>query len=145
MIAPFGFSVGDFLAVGALIINLTRVLKSAALASPANAALIAELECLHWTLVTADRFISSHQIASESIQNGIKEQARLCSQTLSKFAVVLEKYCESKAQGGLKNKARRVWMKVMVGMSAEEEKRRLREGIRTYLDAIHCYLAMDQV
>lgn len=151
MIVPFGFSVGDFISVGALIITvatliikLTRELKSAALASSANATLITELECLHRTLVSVGQFVSSHKVPSERAQSGIKEQARLCSQTLSKFAVVSEKYSEIKEHGGLKNGARRVWMKLMVGMCAEEEKRRLREGIRTYLDIIHCYMAMDQ-
>ena len=89
MAMSFGFSVGDFLAVGKLIADITSSLKDVGGSKSLYHDVVLELECLQKALVHLDRL----QPQSESRNvDSIKYAALSCKRPLEEFLAKLRRY-----------------------------------------------------
>ena len=87
----FGFSVGDFLAVGKLIAGITSSLREAGGSKSVYRDVVLELECLQKALVHLDRLQPQDQGSSQHVDS-IKYAALSCKRPLEEFLAKLRRY-----------------------------------------------------
>ncbi|KAJ6032237.1 hypothetical protein N7540_002969 [Penicillium herquei] len=89
----FGFSVGDFLAVGQLTVNIVASLRESGGAKTEYQDLIRELESLHYALQHLDKLQS--KTGSSSSLDSIKYAALSCRRPLEEFLGKIQRYNRS--------------------------------------------------
>jgi hypothetical protein len=133
----FGFSVGDFLAAGQVIAQITGSLREAAGSKSEYQELLRELESLSRALRHVER-LDAHGNSSATIDS-IKCAALLCRHPLEQFLGKVQKYEQSLglwATGGFKSTARKVeW-----AFRKKEDVRKLRDYLSLHVDSINMLL-----
>lgn len=89
----FGFSVGDFLAVGQLTVNILASLRESGGAKSEYQDLIRELESLHYALQRLDKLQAKP--GSSSRLDSIKYAALSCRRPLEQFLSKIQRYNRS--------------------------------------------------
>lgn len=93
MAVSFGISVGDFIAVGKLIVDITSCLKDAGGSKSEYQELLRELDCLHRALLHLDQ-LQLHGPSSTNLAS-IKSTALSCQYPLQEFLEKIKKYDKS--------------------------------------------------
>ncbi|KAF8248514.1 hypothetical protein K440DRAFT_625716, partial [Wilcoxina mikolae CBS 423.85] len=141
----FGFSVGDFLAVGTLIYQIGTTLRDSTGSSADYQDLVLRFDCFEQLLQTVKQQISSSQLPPSAVQ-AIKGHILRCKPLLEKFNTTTKKYKLSLAKKcGSGNKMKDTWRKIGWGMYKRDEILELFDGLGKQMDAIHlllsCYTA----
>ena len=137
----FGFSVGDFIAVGKLIIQISSALHESAGATTEYQSLLLRLDSLMETLRLADRSIRGSQL-QPSATNAIVKHLDRCSAHLRKFNTVIEKHRKSLSKGGSGNRFKDSWRKIGWSLYTKEEIKEMDDALEGYVNFISLMLAM---
>jgi len=146
MPVPFGFSVGDFLAVTELTWKVVQALRETAGSVP-------EVRLLLETLTSFQRAISTCQtlalewaqlrdgeitIAERSVENGVNHQLRLCREKLDRLAKTMEPYTRSlmKQKG---TRTTRDQMTKIKWIFRKEEAENLQRDLLTHVYALEAF------
>ena len=138
----FGFSVGDFIAVGKLIIQISSALHESAGASAEYQSLLLRLDSLMETLKLADRSIRGSQLLPLSATNAIMKHLEQCSAHLRKFNTVIEKHRKSLSKGGSGNRFKDSWRKIGWSLFTKEEIKEIDDALEGDVNFISMILAM---
>jgi len=100
MSVPFGFSIGDFIAVGALAYQIAQALSETRGAVSDYSSLIELLRSLSGSLQTVSDFISSLSMRAAvkpdiALINGINYHVKCCQRLLCQFTVNITSYSNS--------------------------------------------------
>jgi len=136
----FGFSVGDFIAVGKLINDIVRCLQSVGGAKSEYQEMVREFEILNKALVHVDHLTAADQAMTAQL-NHIKFAALSCRYPLQAFMTKMEKYDSSlgiKARMGMLRKAAR---KVRWSLGPSGDIKQLRMYLNTHVGTINMLLA----
>jgi hypothetical protein len=136
----FGFSVGDFIAVGKLIADITSCLKEAGGSKSEYRDVVLELECLRKALVHLDRLQSQPGNLST---DSIKYAALSCRRPLEEFLGKLKRYETS--LGPSATGSRSAWKapvdKVRFRFSGSDEVRRIQSYLSVHIGTLNMLLA----
>jgi hypothetical protein len=135
----FGFSVGDFLAVGKLIADITSSLKEAGGSKSEYRDVVLELECLHKTLVHLDRL--SQQGDNSRTADSIKYAALSCRRPLEEFLGKVKRYEGSLGPNATGPAWKAPMDKVRFRLSGSEEVRRMQNYLSVHVGTINILLA----
>jgi hypothetical protein len=139
----FGFSVGDFLAVGTLLFKIGATLRDSTGSSAHYQELLLQIDSFEKLLKIVDCHIVSCQLPS-STERALKEHVSNCAQLLQKFYKVTEKFKRSLRQGGSGKYAKDTWRKIGWGMYKKEDIVPLLNGLRDNGDAMNLLLLCDE-
>ena len=137
----FGFSVGDFIAVGKLIIQISSALHESAGATTEYQSLLLRLDSLMETLRLADRSIRGSQL-QPSATNAIVKHLDRCLAHLRKFNTVIEKHRKSLSKGGSGNRFKDSWRKIGWSLFTKEEIKEIDDALEGDVNFISLMLAM---
>lgn len=135
----FGFSVGDFIAVGKLIADITSCLKESGGSKSEYCDLVLELECLHKTLLHLDRLPSS-QGNSRSVDS-IKYAALSCRRPLEEFLGKLKRYEASLGPSTKSSTWKTPVDKVRFHLGARDEIRKMQSYLSVHAGTLNILLA----
>lgn len=144
MPVPFGFGVGDFIAVWKLILDIYNVLKESRGASDEYQSLMLQLNSLYKVFGRCRLMVSSKQFSDVATCNAISEEIRICEDLMTKFLVVSEKYRDSLMQGGSRNKVKDMWKKMSWGLFRGEDVAELRKSLAIHTDCIMMLIMMNE-
>jgi hypothetical protein len=135
----FGFSVGDFIAVGSLIADITSSLREAGGSKSEYQELLRELECLQQALTHLDKL----QLRGSSPTNldSIKYAALSCRRPLEQFLVKIKKYNPSLGVWSERNPIRGATDKVRWAFGQKDEIRKLQSYLNVHVGTINILLA----
>ncbi|KAI9666616.1 MAG: hypothetical protein M1821_004552 [Bathelium mastoideum] len=135
----FGFSVGDFLAVGNLIKDICSCLQDARGSKAGYQELLRELECLQQALHHLDRLQNSgsHSMNLESI----KYAALSCRRPLEQFLGKIRKYDTSLGVWGKDGIIKSTAGKLRWGLSERDEVCKLQSYLNIHIGTINILLA----
>ena len=138
----FGFSVGDFIAVGKLIIQISSALRESTGASAEYQSLLLRLDSLMETLRIADHSIRGSQLLPLSATNAILNHLRQCSTHLQKFNTIVEKHRRSLSKGGSGNRFKDSWRKIGWSLFTKEEIKEINDALEGDVSFISMMLGM---
>lgn len=136
----FGFSVGDFFAVGTLVFRIGATLRESTGSSAQYQELVLRFDFFETLLKDVHHCITSSQLPPSAVR-AIKEHVLKCEPLLRKFDLTTEKYKASLSQGGSGKKIKDSWRKMGWGMYKQHEISALYEGIGRQMDAINLLLS----
>jgi len=131
----FGFSVGDFLAVGKLVADITSSLHEAGGSKSEYQELLRELESLHHALTHLDKLQSSANLES------IKYAALSCRRPLEQFLAKINKYEKSLGVWGGGNVIKKTADKLQWAFGEENEIKKLQNYLNIHIGTINILLA----
>ena len=137
----FGFSVGDFIAVGSLIFQIGSALRDSKGASAEYQTLLLRLDSLVNTLRIAELSIRGGQLPPPTA-NAIREHLEQCGEHLRKFNSVIEKHKKSLSKQGSGNRMKDSWRKIGWSLFTREEIDGIDDALRGNIDAISLVLAL---
>ena len=137
----FGFSVGDFIAVGKLIVQISSALHESTGASAEYQSLLLRLDNLMETLRIADRSIRGSQLQI-SAANAILMHLSQCSAHLRKLNTIIEKHRKTLSKGGSGSKIRDSWRKIGWSLFTKEEIKEIDNALEGDVNFISMMLAM---
>jgi hypothetical protein len=137
----FGFSVGDFIAVGKLFKDISSCLQDTGGAKADYQELVHELECLQQALQHLDRLQHSSSSAPSLNLDSIKYAALSCRRPLEQFLGKIQKYDRSLGIWGKSGIVRNTTDKLKWGFSSKEEVRRLQNYLNIHAGTINILLA----
>lgn len=135
----FGFSTGDFLAVGKLIVDITSSLSAAGGAKSDYQELLRELESLRKALVHLDQ-LNSHDVSSTTL-NSIKYASLSCQHPLEQFLAKVRKYEQSLSLRGKTNVFQSTTDKLRWTFGSSEEVKKLQSYLNVHIGTINILLA----
>jgi hypothetical protein len=136
----FGFSAGDFIAIGKLIKDISSCLHNAGGAKADYQELLRELECLHQALQHLDKLQNSSSASSQNLDS-IKYAALSCRRPLETFFAKIRKYEGSLGVWGKSGVMRSTARKLGWGMGKKEEIRTLQGYLNIHVGTINILLA----
>ena len=135
----FGFSVGDFIAAGKLIADITSCLKEVGGSKSEYHNVVLELECLHKTLVHLDR-LQSRQ-GNSPTADSIKYAALSCRRPLEEFLAKLQPYEASLGARATGSAWKAPIDKVRFRLGGSDEIRRIQSYLSVHVGTINILLA----
>ncbi|KIX97136.1 uncharacterized protein Z520_07250 [Fonsecaea multimorphosa CBS 102226] len=144
MVVPFGISVGDFIAVGKLALEIATALSDCRGAAADYKGLIDLLKSLEISLNSITNFLSSSSLGETSnvdqaFMNGVLFHAGRCHTLLSQFKLDSRKYTE-RLINGQGNKAQKTFRKLKWSLYSTEDARKLQQRLSLHLEAFDRYL-----
>jgi hypothetical protein len=140
----FGFSVGDFLAMGKLIADITNSLREAVGSKSEYQELLRELEYLNHALKHLDKFPTNG--ASANLES-IKFAALRCQQPLEQFLGKIKKYDKALGICGGANPIKKTADKLRWAFGEKDEIKKLQSYpvTRIYIlgRSVYCLQSMD--
>jgi hypothetical protein len=136
----FGFSVGDFIAVGNLIKNISSCLQDAGGAKAEYQGLLRELECLQQALQHLDKLQNGGSSSSANLDS-IKYAALSCRRPLEQFLEKIRKYDKSLGVWGKDGVIKSTADKLRWGFGQKEEIRKLQSYLNIHIGTINILLA----
>jgi hypothetical protein len=133
----FGFSVGDFLAVGKLIVDISSCLKEVGGAKAEYQDLIRELECLQQALIHFDRFRPNESVDVDSI----KYTALSCKRPLEEFLCKLRRYDTSLGPSATGRPWKVPVDKVRFMLGQKDDVRKLQSYLSVHVGTLNILLA----
>ncbi|KAI1759347.1 hypothetical protein GGR53DRAFT_150799 [Hypoxylon sp. FL1150] len=134
----FGFSVGDFLAVGKLVTDIISSLKESGGSRTDYQDLVRELECLQAGLVHLDKFTGT---GSSPDLTAIKYTALSCRRPLEDFLAKIRKYEKSLGIRSKGNPMKGVIDKIKFPLSHKEDIQKLQVYLSVHVSTINMLLA----
>jgi len=134
----FGFSVGDFLAVGKLIADITSSLSAAGGAKSDYQELLRELESLRKALVHIDQ-LKSHGVSSTTLDS-IKYASLSCRHPLEQFLTKVRKHEQSLGLQGKPNVFKSTTDKLRWTFGSSEEVKKLQSYLSVHIGTINILL-----
>lgn len=134
----FGFSVGDFLAVGKLITDITNSLREAGGSKSEYQELLRELEFLDHALKHLERLQPG---GSPLKLESIKYAALSCRRPLEQFLGKIEKYDKALGVYGGENAIKRTTNKLRWAFGEKDEIRKLQSYLNIHVGTINILLA----
>lgn len=134
----FGFSVGDFLAVGKLVTDIVSCLKDSGGSRTDYQDLVRELECLQAVLIHLDKLIATgtpHDLTA------IKYAALSCGRPLEEFLARIRKYERSLGIWSKGNPIKGVIDKISFPLAHRDEVQRLQAYLSVHVGMINILLA----
>ncbi|XXG93972.1 hypothetical protein Hte_000222 [Hypoxylon texense] len=134
----FGFSVGDFLAVGKLVTDIVSCLKDTGGSRTEYQDLVRELECLQAALIHLDKLTATktpHDLTA------IKYTALSCRRPLEDFLARIRKYEGSLGIWSKGNPIKGVIDKIKLPLSHRDEVQRLQTYLSVHVGTINMLLA----
>ena len=135
----FGFSIGDVIAVGKLIADITSSLSAAGGAKSDYQELLRELESLSKALVHLDQ-LSSHDGSSITLDS-IKYASLSCRHPLEQFLAKIRKYEQSLSLRGKANVFQSTTDKLRWTFSSSDEVKKLQNYLSVHIGMINILLA----
>jgi hypothetical protein len=136
----FGYSVGDFIAIGSLLFKIGATLRDSTGSSADYQELVLRFDCLEELLKTVDHQITISQLPPSATQ-AIKIHVSKCELLLRKFDTITEKYKKSLSQGGSGKTWNDSWRKIGWGLYKRDEILELFDGLGKQMDAIALLLS----
>lgn len=136
MPVPFGFGVGDFIAIGKLLLDIYNALRDSKGSCSEYQSLMRQLDSLYKVMERLRLMISSNQLSDTATSNAIKAEVRICEDLMLQFLQVTEKYRDSLNKGGSRNKVKDTWKKMSWGLFKREDVQDLRQSLRIHTDCI---------
>lgn len=136
MPVPFGFGVGDFIAVAKLLLDIQNALKENRGASDGYQSLMRQLNSLYKVMERLRLMVSSNQLSDIATCNAIREEVKICEDLMLQFLQATEKYRDSLNKGGSRNKVKDAWKKMSWGLFKKEDIQELRESLKVHTDCI---------
>jgi hypothetical protein len=136
----FGFSVGDVIAVGNLIKNISSCLQDTGGAKAEYQDLLRELECLQQALQHLDK-LQPHGSPSSTSLDSIKYAALNCRRPLEQFLGKIRKYDKSLGVWGKEGRIVNTANKLKWGIGQKEEIRKLQNYLNIHVGTINILLA----
>ena len=141
ILMSFGFSVGDFIAVGKLIIQISSALRESTGASVEYQSLLLRLDSLTETLRVAEISVRGQQLPL-SATNAILQHLGQCSTHLRKFSAIIEKHRKSLSKGGSGNRIADSWRKIGWSLFTKEEIKDINGALEGEVNSISMMLTM---
>jgi len=135
----FGFSVGDFVAVGSLIKDISSCLQDARGSKAEYQELLRELECLQQALHHLDKLQNGG--SSSTNLDSIKYAALSCRRPLEQFLGKIRKYDTSLGVWGKDGFIKSTADKLRWGFGQKEEVRKLQSYLNIHVGTINILLA----
>ncbi|KAF2797253.1 hypothetical protein K505DRAFT_298803 [Melanomma pulvis-pyrius CBS 109.77] len=136
----FGFSVGDFIAVGNLIKDISSCLQDARGANVEYQELLRELEFLQQAVQHLDKLQNSGSSSSTSLDS-IKYGALSCRRPLEQFLGKIRKYNKTLGVWGKEGVLKSTVDKLRWGFGQKEEVRKLQSYLNIHVGTINILLA----
>jgi hypothetical protein len=136
----FGYSVGDFIAIGSLLFKIGATLRDSTGSSADYQELVIRFDCFEELLKTVHCQITSSQLPRAAAQAIIAHVLK-CEPLLRKFDTTTEKYKKSLSRGGSGKKLKDSWRKIGWGMYKRDEILELFDGLGKQMDAINLLLS----
>lgn len=133
----FGFSVGDFLAVGKLIADITSCLKETGGSKTEYQDLVRELDCLRQALVHLERFQPHDSVDADSI----RFTALSCKRPLEDFLRRLQRYDASLGSSAAGPSWKVPLDKVRFMLSQKDDIRKLQSYLSVHVGTLNILLA----
>lgn len=134
----FGFSIGDFLAVGKLVADIVSSLKDSGGSRAEYQDLVRELECLEAALIHLDKLTKTE--ASRDLDS-IKYAALSCRRPLEEFLARIRKYDRSLGAQSKPNPIKGVIDKIKFPLDHSDEIRKLQAYLSVHIGSINILLA----
>jgi hypothetical protein len=134
----FGFSVGDFLAVGKLIADITTSLREAGGSKSEYQELLRELESLTHALKHLDKLPSNGTSAN---LESIKYAALSCRRPLEQFLGKIQKYDKALGIWGGANPIKKAAVKLRWAFGEKDEIKKLQSYLNIHIGTINILLA----
>jgi hypothetical protein len=139
MAVPFGFSVGDFITVGQLIVGTTTLLRASRFSAAEYQAVLNELGSLSKTFEHLNG-LGNRGGKTQDILDSIKFSAMSCRIPLEKFLNKMKKYDSTLGEGqsvkGIKTAAR----KIQFQFSTKDECQKLQNYLSFHISSINTLL-----
>ena len=148
--APFGFSVGDFITVGILIHSVAKALSESRGSAAQIRSTVQLLSSLSTAISEASTIFATSEArspsalggASPSVINGIVTETLLCRQLIEAFLKRSKSYTDALVNGqGARMK--REWKKVTWCLFHEKDIQTLEMGLQGHLFALNLYIITD--
>ncbi|CAZ85148.1 unnamed protein product [Tuber melanosporum] len=139
----FGFSVGDFIAISCLILNLVDALDSDTGSRAQYSRLSDELKSLHSAFLAVQDVVQKLRRGEKShasTVNAITYEVECCRKLILGFTAGTEKYRESLCHGGSGRKVKDAWRKISYKIFKEEDVVMLKDSLRRRVEAINILL-----
>jgi hypothetical protein len=136
----FGFSIGDFIAVGNLIKDIFSCLQETGGANTEYQELLRELECLQQALQHLDKLQNGGSSSSTNLDS-IKYAALSCRRPLEQFLGKIRKYNKSLGVWGKDGVIKSTADKLRWGCGQKEEIRKLQSYLNIHVGTINILLA----
>ena len=139
----FGFSVGDFVAVSNLIVDITTSLKDVGGAKSEYQGLLRELECLRRALQHLDMLQSRDSSSTSESLASIKHAALSCRFPLEEFLSKIKKYDKYLGVQGKKNDVKGIVKRLewSFGVGRPDEIAKLQSYLNVHVGTINILLA----
>lgn len=142
---PFGFGVGDFIAVCKLILGIHDALMNSKSACDEYRSLVLQLESLLIVMKELRLKILSKQLPHTSpTYNAIVFEVKMCEGLMSKFLQETKNYRDSLSQGGSRNRVKDIWRKMSWGLFKKEDVQELRSKLGIHIGTITMLLAINR-
>lgn len=134
----FGFSVGDFIAVGKIIVDITSSLQEVGGSKSEYQELLRELECLQHALQHLDKL---HWKSSSTSLESIKYAAISCRRPLEQFLAKIKRFDKSLGVLGRNRGMRRAKDKLMWAYGEKGDIEKLQSYLNVHVGTINILLA----
>jgi phosphoribosylformylglycinamidine (FGAM) synthase-like amidotransferase family enzyme len=139
MSVPFGFSVGDFIAVGTLLFEIGSALRDSTGASEEYQALLLRLDSLKQIMDLAAGLLSGSQLPSLT-KNAILMYIGRCYDQLKRFNPIIENHKVTFSKGGSGNRVKDFWRKLLWNLITKEEIKEIENALGGYISAVNMLL-----
>jgi hypothetical protein len=147
MLAPFGFGVGDIIAVINLISQITNALHETSGASANFQALQSGLKSLSQSLTTVHAILHTLSYECTRIEtsldpapiNGVGAELNICKRLLEDFAKRCERFTPYLSTGQNSHSLRRTSAKIVWALSKNGDVERLQKEIEPHIHAFNLY------
>lgn len=137
----FGLAVGDFIAVGKLIKEISSCLQDAGGAKAEYQELLREMECLQQALQHLDKLQKSSSSLPSLSLDSIKYAALSCRRPLEQFLGKIRKYDKSLGAWEKRGTVKSTLGKLRWGFGQKEEVRKLQSYLNIHVGTINILLA----
>jgi len=141
----FGFSIGDFIAISGLILNLVDALDSNTGSRAQYSRLSDELKSLHSAFLAVQDVVQKLQQDEKShasTLNAITYEIECCRKLILGFTADTEKYRKSLCHGGSGRKVKDTWRKISYRIFKEEDVVMLKDSLGRRVEAINILLVV---
>lgn len=150
MAAPFGFSIGDFIAAINLSINIASALSTTSTSAARYRGLVSELYVLEKALIEVRNLRSDDQALPfspevETLHRASHFAASRCQATIDSLLINLKPYEGQLATNGKGNKWMKGWRKVRWVLLTEGEIEECRAEIRGHAASINMILTITHL
>ena len=139
----FGFSIGDFIAISGLILNLVDALDSNTGSRAQYSRLSDELKSLHSAFLAVQDVVQKlrrDEKSHASTVNAITYEIECCRKLILGFTADTEKYRKSLCHGGSGRKVKDTWRKISYKIFEEGDVAMLKDSLGRRVEAINLLL-----